>query len=142
MRSSGGTNVGLERSVVTRTKSTIACFAGPSFHDDSSPPDVVVCACAEAVKRVPDKAGSTANDASRARRFVPKEIEVGFILIAPQTRDVVPGCLPVRFQCSAGAICLPDWNWSSSTQRLRTKITRWHFVTEGGSFEPPTVITS
>jgi hypothetical protein len=38
---------------------------------------------------------------------MPKEIEVGFILIAPQTRDVVPGCLPVRFQRSAEAILLP-----------------------------------
>src|SRR5262245_33689563 len=33
MRSSGGTNFGLALSVVARTKSTIACFAGPSFHD-------------------------------------------------------------------------------------------------------------
>ena len=33
MRSSGGTIFGLAWSVVTRTKSTMACFAGPSFHE-------------------------------------------------------------------------------------------------------------
>jgi hypothetical protein len=33
MRSSGGTNFGLAYSVATRTKSTMACFAGPSFHE-------------------------------------------------------------------------------------------------------------
>jgi hypothetical protein len=33
MRSSGGTNFGLFLSVVVLTKSTIACFAAPSFHD-------------------------------------------------------------------------------------------------------------
>ena len=35
MRSSGGTNFGLALSVVARTNSTIACFAGPSFHEGS-----------------------------------------------------------------------------------------------------------
>ena len=33
MRSSGGTKSGLDLSVVAFTKSTIACFAGPSFHE-------------------------------------------------------------------------------------------------------------
>ena len=33
MRSSGGTKSGLALSVVAFTKSTIACFAGPSFHE-------------------------------------------------------------------------------------------------------------
>ena len=33
MRSSGGTNFGLALSVVVFTKSRIACFAGPSFHE-------------------------------------------------------------------------------------------------------------
>ena len=35
MRSSGGTNFGLPCSVVARTKSTMACLAGPSFHEGS-----------------------------------------------------------------------------------------------------------
>src|ERR1019366_3318141 len=33
IRSAGGTNFGLAWSVVARTKSRIACFAGPSFQD-------------------------------------------------------------------------------------------------------------
>ena len=33
IRSSGGTNLGLALSVVVLTKSRIACFAGPSFHE-------------------------------------------------------------------------------------------------------------
>ena len=37
MRSSGGTKFGLDWSVVACTKSTIACFAGPSFHEGSRP---------------------------------------------------------------------------------------------------------
>src|SRR5262249_54473639 len=57
MRSSGGTKFGFARSVVDRTKSRIACFAGPSFHEASS----FAGACArEAVAR---KAGR----ASRGR---------------------------------------------------------------------------
>ena len=35
MRSSGGTNLELALSVVAFTKSTIACFAAPSFHEGS-----------------------------------------------------------------------------------------------------------
>ena len=35
MRSSSGTNFAPPASVVTRTKSTMACFAGPSFHEGS-----------------------------------------------------------------------------------------------------------
>src|SRR4029453_3246346 len=42
MRASGGTNFGPALSVVARTKSTIACLAGPSFHEGSGS----VCACA------------------------------------------------------------------------------------------------
>src|SRR5262245_27939842 len=35
MRASGGTNFGLAESVVALTNSTIACLAGPSFHEDN-----------------------------------------------------------------------------------------------------------
>src|SRR5438045_9507501 len=35
MRSSGGTKFGPPVSVVALTKSTMACFAGPSFHEGS-----------------------------------------------------------------------------------------------------------
>jgi hypothetical protein len=40
MRSSGGTKSLLDRSVVARTKSKIACLACPSFHDGSGWIDV------------------------------------------------------------------------------------------------------
>jgi hypothetical protein len=35
IRASGDTKFGLDESVVALTKSTIACFAGPSFHKGS-----------------------------------------------------------------------------------------------------------
>ncbi len=44
IRASGGTNVGLDWSVVACTKSTIACLAGPSFHEGSG--SVCANACA------------------------------------------------------------------------------------------------
>src|SRR5215468_1312621 len=66
MRSSAETKLGLDRSVVPRTKSKIACFAGPSFHDGSKPPPgVAVCAKAETGSRGPDKAGSSASVESK-----------------------------------------------------------------------------
>ena len=52
---------------VERTKSKIACFAGPSFHDGSKPPGVAVRAGAETGRSGPDNAGSSAR-ASRAAR--------------------------------------------------------------------------
>ena len=55
MRSSGGTNFGLARSVVALTKSRIACFAGPSFHDPNAL-SWVVCASAIPVSGIADKA--------------------------------------------------------------------------------------
>ena len=60
MRSSGGTNFGLARSVVARTKSTIACLAGPSFHDGSR--HSTPWSAQRGDRKVgADKAGSTAN---------------------------------------------------------------------------------
>src|SRR4029450_8780703 len=84
MRSSGATKFGLPFSVVTRTKSTMACFAGPSFHDGRALPDVAVCACAEAVSRSPEEAGSTANADRSVRRSIPKEEIVGFMSHLPR----------------------------------------------------------
>ena len=43
--------------MVARTRSEIACFAGPSFHDGNSPPGAAVCAGAEAGRNGADKAG-------------------------------------------------------------------------------------
>jgi hypothetical protein len=55
--------------VVTRTKSRIARFAAPSFHEGNAPPGAVVCAGAEVESSVPDKAGSPANVESNVRRL-------------------------------------------------------------------------
>src|ERR1700733_12368094 len=71
MRSSGGTNFGLARSVVSRTKSRIACLADPSFHDGNGPLEAV-SADAETDKGGADRAGSNANVVSRVRRSMPE----------------------------------------------------------------------
>src|ERR1700722_13391253 len=70
MRSSRGTNFGLARSVVSRTKSRIACLADPSFHDGNGPLEAV-SADAEMDKGGADTAGSNANVVSRVRRSMP-----------------------------------------------------------------------
>src|SRR5262249_57782075 len=49
-RSSWGTNVGLDLSVVFCTNSTIACLAGPSFHEGSGSPCVALCALATVIR--------------------------------------------------------------------------------------------
>src|ERR1700722_468929 len=71
MRSSGGTNFGLARSVVSRTKTRIACLADLSFHDGNGPLEAV-SADAETNKGGADKAGSNANVVSRVRRSMPE----------------------------------------------------------------------
>jgi hypothetical protein len=63
--------------MVARTKSKIACFAGPSFHDGSNPPGV--CAGAETGRSGPDNAGSSANVESRTRRLIPEEGAIDFM---------------------------------------------------------------
>src|SRR5262245_46757110 len=84
MRCSGGTNFGLVWSVVTRTKSRIACFAGPSFHDArGDPPDV--CAWASVGGHEADRTGSAARPETSVRRSI------------PDLPDVMPG-LPQSVQ--------------------------------------------
>jgi hypothetical protein len=53
--------------VVARTKSKIACFAAPLFHQGNRSLDVAVCA--DAQTSVPDKTGSTIRTESAARRL-------------------------------------------------------------------------
>jgi hypothetical protein len=65
--------------MVARTKSKIACFAAPSFHDGNRPPDVAVCAGADAARNGADKAGSVANVESRTRRLIPEDRLVAFM---------------------------------------------------------------
>src|SRR5271154_342983 len=79
MRSSGGTNFGFARSVVSRTKLRIACFAGPSFHDGSAVLDVGVSADAETAKKETDKAGRSAKVEIIVRRGTPVCELIGFI---------------------------------------------------------------
>src|SRR5277367_6440569 len=86
MRSSGGTNVGLARSVVSRMKSRIVCFAGPSFHDGSAVLDVGVSADAETAKKGADKAGRSAKVEITARRSTPVCELIGFIFGFLQSR--------------------------------------------------------
>src|SRR5262249_46237350 len=70
---------GLDRSVVTRTKSKIACFAGPSLHDGSKSPAIAVCASAEKETSGADNAASNASAESRARRLTPEEGAIEFM---------------------------------------------------------------
>src|ERR1700742_5386281 len=69
MRSSGGTNFELPCSVVARTKSSIACFAGPSFHDWSER-SCVGWVCAVDGRGRLDKAGSSARPEISTRRLM------------------------------------------------------------------------
>src|SRR6266576_1000672 len=54
MRSSGGTNRGLPCVVVALTNSTMACFAGPSFHEESGS-----AACALVAMKTTTQASAT-----------------------------------------------------------------------------------
>jgi hypothetical protein len=66
--------------MVARTKSKIACFAALSFHDGSGPPAAAVCAGAETGRRVPAATGSIARVESMARRLMPAEAAIGFMV--------------------------------------------------------------
>src|ERR1700744_542794 len=70
MRSSAGTNFELPGSVVARTKSTIACFAGPSFQEASDALNVVWAWTGEESSAV-DRAGSKTSFEITARRSNP-----------------------------------------------------------------------
>src|SRR5215471_20974176 len=62
-----------------RTKSKIACFAAPSFHDGSTPPG----ACANAATgSVADKIGSVARVESRTRRLIREKCLIGAMLVS------------------------------------------------------------
>jgi|SRR6185436_560820 hypothetical protein len=67
MRASGVTKVGLERSVVSRTKDMIACFAAPSFQDGSGSAD---WASAGVGRKGAGRTGSAANPESTERRLM------------------------------------------------------------------------
>src|SRR5690242_1779962 len=56
----------------------IACFAAPSFHDGSEPPDVAVWAGAG--NRGPERAASNAMPESMVRRLIPAKGAVVFMI--------------------------------------------------------------
>src|SRR5690242_18221795 len=64
MRSSGGTNLGLDGSVVACTNLRIACLAGPSFQDGKGS----VCAATGIAASKLNVAASAARDAITPRR--------------------------------------------------------------------------
>jgi hypothetical protein len=70
MRSSGATKFLLDWSVVARTKSRIACFAGPSFHEGRTPAGA--CAFAVVATSSPGSDGSAATVDSSPRRLIPE----------------------------------------------------------------------
>src|SRR6185436_2791742 len=86
MRSSGGTKSGLDVSVVAFTKSTIACFAGPSFHEGRV--SVAEGASASAVRgrSSTNTIADAANAASRTRRLM---LEQGFDCMFASTQNRV-----------------------------------------------------
>jgi hypothetical protein len=73
MRRGTGTKSGEPSRVTAVTKSTIDCFAAPSFHDGSGAVDIAVCARTKLGSSDADKAGSTARLESRTRRLNPEE---------------------------------------------------------------------
>src|SRR5271170_3613455 len=69
MRSSGGAYAALVESVAARTKSSIACLAGPSFQEASGPAEVCAWAVTEASSA--GSAGSVNNAETKSRRLIP-----------------------------------------------------------------------
>src|SRR6266404_1159263 len=89
MRASIGTNLGLVLSVVACTKSKIACFAGPSFHDDRGSP----AACAVEVT----PATNAPATGSAARPVRPASTARRPTLIRPEASDTTHH-LPISLQ--------------------------------------------
>src|SRR5262245_40092557 len=81
--------------MVARTKSKIACFAGPSFQDGSKPPPAVaVCATAATGRSGPDNASNNASVESRARRLILEEGAIGFMVAPTLARRELLRVLP------------------------------------------------
>src|SRR6185312_4604453 len=98
--------------VVARTKSRIACFAGPSFHDASGDPPDVVCAWASVGGHEADRTGSTARLETNVRRSI------------PDLPDVMPG-LPWRSDTRASVerrttSIAPRGNWPATDRTFAT----------------------
>src|SRR5262245_50062049 len=105
MRSSGDTKFGLVGSVVHRTKSRIACLAGPSFHEGNAPIEMV-WADADTNKGGADRAGSNTSFESKLRRSIPDRIMVFFMFCYPWFIRREPRCADIvgndHFQTANG----------------------------------------
>src|SRR5262245_1715584 len=73
--------------MVARTKSKIACFAAPSFHEGNRPTNGANCADADRGPSAADIAGSIANVESKTRRLTPEGLSSGFTLAPFTLRD-------------------------------------------------------
>ena len=78
--SSGGTKVALPSFVVFVTKSTIACFAGPSFHEARVSVANGTSATAMSGNKVEDKTANAPNSAIKIRRVIPEAKSFGAML--------------------------------------------------------------
>src|SRR5262249_30772021 len=116
--SSGGTNFEPPCSVVARTKSSIACLAGPSFHDPSEL-SCVGWVCAVAGKGRLDKAGSNARPEISTRR-----------LMSDAERSDVIWYLLAICACPSGQSEPDRSNFSSIGRRASTL--RRHYLRGGG----------
>src|SRR5262245_48931052 len=106
--------------MVARTKSKIACFAGPSFHDGNRPTDGANCADADRGPSAADIAGSIANVESKTRRLIPEGLSSGFTLASFTLRDdtlVAGQRIPQLFH---GLVCMPHRLFCFSGFGVRT----------------------
>ena len=103
MRSSGGTNFGLVRSVVACTKSRIACLAGPSFQDGSG------SICANAGSAAERKAG---RDERQRTPPIPLRLRVALIFCIRSLRCTQER--PRRLLRGRDGRCpnCPSWAWN------------------------------
>jgi hypothetical protein len=90
MRSLGSTNFALARSVVARTKSTITCFAGPSFQEDRG--FAGTCARAAVGTNKLGNAGTVANVARSTRRLMLVAASLDFIFGSLQAQHEIASC--------------------------------------------------
>ena len=80
IRSSGGTKSGLDLSVVAFTKSMIACFAGPSFHEARVSVANGASATAMTGNKGEDRTANAPNSAIKIRRVIPEAKGFGAML--------------------------------------------------------------
>src|SRR5262245_50744180 len=81
--------------MVARTKSKIACFAAPAFHDGNASPEAAVCASAKMGNSVPARTENATKAAGKIRRFFWPGNGFGF-MFEPRTRTTDAGSVLVH----------------------------------------------